>query len=28
LRKLFKKAYGKDFILSGAGKKIKIKDAF
>ncbi len=27
-RKLFKKAYGKDFILSGAGKKIKIKDAF
>jgi len=27
-RKLFKKAYGKEFILSGAGKKIKIKDAF
>ena len=27
-RKLFKKAYGKDFILVGCGKKIKIKDAF
>ena len=27
-RKLFKKAYGKEFILSGAGKKIEIKDAF
>ncbi|MCK4422148.1 MBL fold metallo-hydrolase [candidate division WOR-3 bacterium] len=27
-RKLFKKAYGKNFILSGAGKKIRIKDAF
>ncbi|MCK4352921.1 MBL fold metallo-hydrolase [candidate division WOR-3 bacterium] len=27
-RKLFKKVYGKDFILAGAGKKIKIEDAF
>ncbi len=27
-RKLFEKTYGKDFILSGAGKKITIKDAF
>ncbi|MEA3476133.1 MAG: MBL fold metallo-hydrolase [Candidatus Cloacimonadota bacterium] len=27
-RKEFKKAYGKDFVLVGAGKKIKIKDAF
>jgi 7,8-dihydropterin-6-yl-methyl-4-(beta-D-ribofuranosyl)aminobenzene 5'-phosphate synthase len=27
-RKLFKTAYGKDFILVGCGKKIKIKDAF
>lgn len=27
-RKLFEKAYGKNFILSGVGKKIKIKDAF
>ena len=27
-RKLFKKVYGKDFILVGCGKKIKIKDAF
>lgn len=27
-RKLFKKVYGKDFILVGAGKKIKIKAAF
>ena len=27
-RKLFEKAYGKDFIISGAGKKIKIQDAF
>ena len=27
-RKLFKKAYGNDFILVGCGKKIKIKDAF
>ena len=27
-RKLFEKAYGEDFILSGAGKKIRIKDAF
>lgn len=27
-RELFKKAYGKDFVLMGAGKKIKIKDAF
>jgi 7,8-dihydropterin-6-yl-methyl-4-(beta-D-ribofuranosyl)aminobenzene 5'-phosphate synthase len=27
-RKLFEKTYGEDFILSGAGKKITIKDAF
>jgi 7,8-dihydropterin-6-yl-methyl-4-(beta-D-ribofuranosyl)aminobenzene 5'-phosphate synthase len=27
-RKHFERAYGKDFILSGAGKKIAIKDAF
>lgn len=27
-RKHFKKAYAKDFILVGCGKKIKIKDAF
>jgi len=27
-RKFFEKTYGKDFILSGAGKKITIKDAF
>jgi|AntAceMinimDraft_9_1070365.scaffolds.fasta_scaffold05751_5 7,8-dihydropterin-6-yl-methyl-4-(beta-D-ribofuranosyl)aminobenzene 5'-phosphate synthase len=27
-RELFKKAYGKDFVLMGVGKKIKIKDAF
>ena len=27
-RKRFEKAYGKDFILAGAGKRIKIKDAF
>jgi len=27
-RKLFKKAYGKNFILSGVGKRIRIKDAF
>jgi len=27
-RKYFEKTYGKDFILSGAGKKITIKDAF
>ena len=27
-RNLFKKAYGNNFILSGAGKKIKIKNAF
>ncbi len=27
-RKHFEKTYGKDFILSGAGKKITIKDAF
>ena len=27
-RKLFKKAYGRDFILVGCGKKIKIRDAF
>ncbi len=27
-RTLFKKVYGENFILSGAGKKIKIKDAF
>jgi len=27
-RKQFEKAYGKDFILSGVGKKITIKDAF
>ncbi|MBW2038479.1 MAG: MBL fold metallo-hydrolase [Deltaproteobacteria bacterium] len=27
-RKQFKKAYGNDFILVGAGKKTKIKDAF
>jgi 7,8-dihydropterin-6-yl-methyl-4-(beta-D-ribofuranosyl)aminobenzene 5'-phosphate synthase len=27
-RKLFKEAYGKDFILSGVGKRIKIPDAF
>ena len=27
-RKLFKKAYGKDFVLIGVGKRIKIKDAF
>jgi 7,8-dihydropterin-6-yl-methyl-4-(beta-D-ribofuranosyl)aminobenzene 5'-phosphate synthase len=27
-RKLFEKTYEKDFILSGAGKKITIKDAF
>jgi 7,8-dihydropterin-6-yl-methyl-4-(beta-D-ribofuranosyl)aminobenzene 5'-phosphate synthase len=27
-RKQFEKAYGKDFILSGAGKMITIKDAF
>jgi 7,8-dihydropterin-6-yl-methyl-4-(beta-D-ribofuranosyl)aminobenzene 5'-phosphate synthase len=27
-RKLFEKTYGKDFILSGTGKKITIKDAF
>jgi len=27
-RELFKKAYGDDFILSGAGKKIRVKDAF
>ena len=27
-RKLFKKAYGENFILTGCGKKIKIKNAF
>ncbi|MBW2332511.1 MAG: hypothetical protein JRF08_03385 [Deltaproteobacteria bacterium] len=27
-RKQFEKAYGKDFILVGAGKTITIKDAF
>ncbi|MEA3490265.1 MAG: MBL fold metallo-hydrolase [Candidatus Omnitrophota bacterium] len=27
-RRLFENAYGNDFILSGAGKKIKVKDAF
>jgi len=27
-RKYFEKTYGRDFILSGAGKKITIKDAF
>ncbi len=27
-RKLFEKTYGKDFILVGCGKKIRIKDAF
>ncbi len=27
-RKHFEKTYGKDFVLSGAGKKITIKDAF
>jgi len=27
-RRLFEKAFGKDFILSGAGKKISVKDAF
>jgi 7,8-dihydropterin-6-yl-methyl-4-(beta-D-ribofuranosyl)aminobenzene 5'-phosphate synthase len=27
-RGLFKKAYGEDFILTGCGKKIEIKDAF
>ena len=27
-RKLFEKAYGKNFILSGAGKRIRIKEAF
>ncbi len=27
-RKLFEKAYGRDFILIGCGKKIRIKDAF
>ena len=27
-RKQFEKVYGEDFILSGAGKRIKIKDAF
>lgn len=27
-RKLFKEAYGEDFILSGAGRRIIIKDAF
>jgi 7,8-dihydropterin-6-yl-methyl-4-(beta-D-ribofuranosyl)aminobenzene 5'-phosphate synthase len=27
-RKLFKEAYGENFILAGVGKRIKIKDAF
>ena len=27
-RKLFEKVYGKNFILTGVGKKIKIEDAF
>ena len=27
-RKLFEKAYGRDFILVGCGKKIRVKDAF
>ena len=27
-RQLFEKAYGKDFILAGAGKRIIITDAF
>jgi 7,8-dihydropterin-6-yl-methyl-4-(beta-D-ribofuranosyl)aminobenzene 5'-phosphate synthase len=27
-RELFKKAYGEDFILTGCGKRIEIKDAF
>ncbi|OYD13935.1 hypothetical protein CH333_09520 [candidate division WOR-3 bacterium JGI_Cruoil_03_44_89] len=27
-REIFKKAYGKDFILSGVGKEIRIKNAF